>query len=691
MNSPLALTSPVTDLKGVGVAVAEKLNAKGIMRVADLLFILPLRYVDKTKITPIANTLVGQSVQLCVTIQSANIRYGGRRSLHLVATDSSGTIDIRLFHFGKSQLSSLTVGASLLVYGQVSAYKNGVSMMHPEYKVLKSGQIPTLSETLTSIYPSVGDISTKRLSDWIAQAVTLVQQLDYQEFSEDFLREHRLSDLTSALAQIHQPSIEQGVIHFDDASHPALRRLVLDEVLSKQLALITQRQTVQIEPSMPITIDEHAHQAFLSALPFTLTNAQTCAIHDIFTDIAKPIPMHRLVQGDVGSGKTLVAFSACKQASKAGLQSVLMAPTEILAEQHFIGATRFLAPHGLTVVRLSGKLKAAEKRDTLVRIASSEADVIVGTHALFQDDVAYHRLGLVIIDEQHRFGVQQRLQLRDKTDGYRPHLLVMTATPIPRTLAMSYYADLHTSIIDERPPGRQPITTVTLPASRLSELSERIASLCAQGRQAYWVCALIGESEHLNCAAAEDRFAHLQAQLPNLRIGLLHGQLATEEKAETMQRFADGEIDVMVSTTVIEVGVDVPNAVLMVIENAERFGLAQLHQLRGRVGRGEHQSFCVLLYQEPLSDIATQRLTVIKENDDGFKIANEDLRIRGAGEMLGTRQTGEMAFRITDIERDAALLELGYAMAEDLIATKPKMVEEILTRWQMRDKEYLNV
>lgn len=693
----LTLQSPLTELAGIGPAVAEKLNKRHIYQVGDFLFLLPYKYQDRTAITPIADLVYGHSAQALVTVQAARVQYGRQRTLVVECFDDSGFLTVRLFHFSKAQMNLFKPDARVLIYGQASEGLGGGAghwtMMHPEIKVLKYNETPKLSQQLTPVYPSTLGVGSVRIAQWATAALACLADEPLADFPSEFLQAQGLSPLKSALPALHQPAVGQRESDILNANNPHLKRVVLDELLAKQIGMLRKKAHAKQADGFALVLNEQRQSSLLQELSFSLTKAQSRVITEIFADLEQHKPMHRLVQGDVGSGKTIVAFSAVLQAVDNGLQAVIMVPTEILSEQHYQQAQKLLEPMGVSCGWLSGKLSAKKRRDLLAQMADGSMQVIIGTHALFQDDVQYQCLGLAVIDEQHRFGVHQRLLLKEKAQhtGKVPHMLVMTATPIPRTLAMSHYADLDTSVIDELPPNRQAIETVLLSDSRRSELITRIQALVATGQQVYWVCPLIEESDMLQAQAAEEVYEHLIATLPDLQVALLHGRQKSDEKAAIISDFQANKVHVLVSTTVIEVGVDVPNATLMVIENAERFGLAQLHQLRGRVGRGAEKSYCVLLYQQPLSQTAHQRLQVIRRTQDGFEIAQEDLKIRGAGEILGTKQTGEMSLRIADLERDGQWLEMAYTLAQELMDTNPTFADEIVARWVGDAELYLDV
>ncbi len=679
----ITLNAPLTALSGIGPTIAEKLAKRHLHTVGDLLFLLPYKYQDRTRITAVNDLVYGDSAQVLVTVQSAHIKQGRQRMLVIECCDDTGWLTIRLFHFSAAQAKLFKPQTRVLAYGQAVEGQGRWAMMHPETKVLRAQDSVQLSDKLTPVYPSTLGVGSVRIIGWVVQALAVLQRETLSDFPAAFLQAQGLSPLKEALFAIHQPLVGQRQADLLSPDNPHLRRVVLDELLAKQIGMLRKKAQAQQAPATALRIDNACQTALLRQLSFALTNAQARVIGEIFADLERPHPMHRLVQGDVGSGKTIVAFSALIQAVANGVQAVIMAPTEVLSEQHFRQAQQLLQPLGIHCCWLSGKLTGKKRREVLAAIADGSAQVVIGTHALFQEDVHYQQLGLAVIDEQHRFGVHQRLLLREKAEntGKVPHLLVMTATPIPRTLAMSFYADLDTSMIDELPPNRQAIDTLLLADNRRPQLIARIQALVERGQQVYWVCPLIEDSELLQAQSAEDIYAQLREALPELNIALLHGRQRSEEKAQIIADFSANKTQLLVSTTVIEVGVDVPNATLMVIENAERFGLAQLHQLRGRVGRGAEKSYCVLLYQLPLSSTARQRLQVIRNSQDGFAIAQEDLKIRGAGEILGTKQTGEMSLRIADLERDGQWLETAYELAKGLIANQPAFADEIVARW----------
>lgn len=681
-------------LKGVGPALEKKLAAIGITSIQDLLFHLPLRYEDRTRVTLAARARVGEYMQFEGEITSCELQFGKRRSLRCSLRDSSGSMTLRFFHFSAAQKESLAVGTQLRVYGEVKHGRAGFELFHPEYKPLSQvSQEP--SDTLTPIYPTTEGLMQPRLRSIIGQAVDLVVG---NEAIEDYLpreivAKFNLASLTDAIRHIHRPPANAFGGWDREAPNPGRDRLAFEELLTHRLSLRRLRDDAAAQTAPRFAGENQLIRGFLSSLPFELTGGQRRAFAEISDDLSRPTPMLRLLQGDVGSGKTVVAALSALRAIDEGYQVALMAPTEILAEQHAVNFRQWFEPLGIEVGWHSGKQKGKSRAEQLERVASGDCQILVGTHALFQGEVHYAKLGLIIIDEQHRFGVQQRLALREKAASMHinPHQLVMTATPIPRTLAMSAYADLDNSIIDEMPPGRTPVNTLIVSNERRGEVIERIAAACENRSQAYWVCTLIDESEVLQCQAAEVTAQQLAEQLPQVRVGLVHGRMKPSEKAEVMARFKAAEIDLLVATTVIEVGVDVPNSSLMVIENPERLGLAQLHQLRGRVGRGSIKSHCILLYQSPLSRNGKERLGVMRESNDGFYIAEKDLELRGPGQVLGTAQTGLMEFRIADLVRDAAMLDEVKDAADHVLSQHPQVVDSLVRRWLGENIHYANV
>ena len=672
------------NLKGVGPKQLEKLHKLGLFVVQDLLFHLPLRYQDKTKLTPIEEALIGAEVLTVGEIFSQALTRGRRNSLLVkIQSENGAFLTLRFFHFHYRQAQQFTRGKHLQVFGEVRSGPNGLEMVHPSYQFINPNDAPTLETTLTPTYPTTEGLGQASLLKLMNQAIDLLREHPLKELLPNtLLNELQLPDLNHALLTLHQPQPEDDLRQIKQFTNPAQQRLIVEELISQQAGLQLLRQTEQkrVAPSLP---PSQNCNVLLASLPFMLTNAQQRVLQEIQHDLTQPHPMQRLVQGDVGSGKTVIAALAAIQAADANYQVAIMAPTEILAEQHLNAFLEWLEPLNIPVAWLNGRMKAAEKRYQLAQIASGEAKVIVGTHALFQDAVEFNQLGLVIIDEQHRFGVHQRLALHEKNNdkNVHTHQLIMTATPIPRTLAMTAYGDLDLSIIDELPPGRKPIDTAVLNNEKRHQVMEHLYAKCKEGVQAYWVCPLIEESELLHAQAAEVTATQFSDYWPDLRIGLVHGRLKGDQKALVMNAFKQHELDLLVATTVIEVGVNVPNASLMIIENAERLGLAQLHQLRGRVGRGDLQSHCVLLYQAPLSETGKARLNIMRDTTDGFRIAEEDLKIRGPGEILGTKQTGGLQFRIADLKRDSQWIPSAQHWASLLVSDNPQIVDALQARW----------
>ena len=687
-------TQDVRELKGVGDAMAEKLAKLHLNTVQDLLFHLPIRYQDRTRVVPIGHLRFGDEAVIEGQVTGCEIKMGKRRSLLCRLKDGTGTLCLRFFHFSAAQKKQLESGKKVRCFGEIRRGSTGFEIYHPEYKLIDDNATLNESDQLTPIYPLTDGLTQAKIRQLCEQALERLTPYNLQEWLPDEIRQQfSLPNLSDAIRFLHHPTTDANLELLRSGSHPAQYRLSFEELMAHQLSLIGKKIKAKEDKAIRVTESGALAQGLLGQLPFSPTNAQHRVFQEVLQDLGSGHPMLRLVQGDVGSGKTLVAALAAAAVVQAGFQVAIMAPTEILAEQHLANFTQWFAPLGLKVAWMAGKVKGKARESELADIASGAAHIVVGTHALFQESVHFDRLALAVIDEQHRFGVHQRMALREKglKQGFQPHQLIMTATPIPRTLAMSAYADLDCSIIDELPPGRTPVNTIVVSDQRRSEVIERVKQGCEEGKQAYWVCTLIEESEALQCQAAEDTAILLQEQLGELNIGLVHGRLKSQEKADIMARFKAGELQLLVATTVIEVGVDVPNASLMVIENPERLGLAQLHQLRGRVGRGQAASHCVLLYKAPLGQQGKERLSTMRETSDGFKIAEKDLELRGPGELLGTRQTGLWEFKVADLQRDKALLDDVQKAAIQLHQHYPERISPLLSRWLPDHARYLNV
>jgi ATP-dependent DNA helicase RecG len=683
--------TPVTALRGVGEVLAERLRVLGVHTTQDLLFLLPARYEDRTRVVPLGELMPGQRAAVEGEVLLTEVAVRGRRQMLCRIADGSGWLTLRFFYFTTGQQLALARGTRIRGFGEVRRGPQGLEMVHPEYRRVDPAAAAAPPEHLTPIYPATEGVTQGRLRQLVGLALDGTTALEPADWlPAELLRNARLPSLREALLYVHRPPADAPVDQLQEYRHPAQRRLAFEELLAHQLSLKLLRQRIQSDPGWPLTADGSLKAALLAALPFRLTAAQERVLGEIEADLGLAKPMLRLVQGDVGCGKTLVAALAATQAVQSGRQVALMAPTELLADQHAQNFRRWFEPLGVAVALLTGRQTGKARAATLAGIRAGHAAIVIGTHALFQESVDFSSLALVIVDEQHRFGVHQRLELREKggRDGHQPHQLIMTATPIPRTLAMTAYADLDVSIIDELPPGRTPVKTVVLADGRRDEVVLRIRTACLEGRQAYWVCPLIDESAEMPFQAAEETMASLAAALPELAVGLVHGRMPAKPKELTMRRFQDGEIQLLVATTVIEVGVDVQNATLMVIENAERMGLAQLHQLRGRVGRGRHASSCLLLYRAPLSPTARERLAVMRDTSDGFVVARRDLELRGPGELLGTRQTGLAQMRVADLIRDADLLPKVQSAARLLLAQWPQNVAPLIRRWVGEAEQY---
>lgn len=681
-------------MRGVGPRIAQQLEKIAIHSIQDLLFHLPQQYQDRTRITPINRLKVGEHAVIEGEVSQVKEVFQPRRSLSCRISDGSGSISLRFFHFNKAQQLQFSSQLRLRCYGEIRLSYSGLEMIHPEYRLLSAEFSEPVETCLTGIYPTTEGLQQLSLRKLTDQALALLAQGCLEELlPESILQQFGLTELSAAVRFVHRPPPSAPKAQLLAGSHPAQQRLAMEELLAHQLSLQQSKQQWRSNTARILDYKKQAFSQFFTNLAFELTAAQQRVFAEVSRDLSIGQPMLRLIQGDVGSGKTVVAAAAMLQAVSNGYQAVLMAPTELLAEQHFSNLDRWFSMLGYHCVNLTGTLKAAEKRSLVEQIAGGQAQIIVGTHALFQKGIAFNNVALIVVDEQHRFGVNQRLELWEKgqQQNYLPHQLIMTATPIPRTLAMTAYADLDYSVIDELPPGRTPVTTVLISNQRRLEIVARIHQACKQGRQIYWVCTLIEDSEVLQCQAAEATAADLQQSLPDVRIGLIHGRLKPTEKDQLMQSFRAGEIDLLVATTVIEVGVDVPNATLMIIENPERLGLAQLHQLRGRVGRGQEKSHCVLMYQLPLGELARKRLSVMKETNDGFAIAQYDLELRGPGEVLGTRQAGLMQLKIADLLRDKHLLPQVQEISALLLNKHPQCIPGLIKRWIPQGEKYASV
>lgn len=692
MSNQLLDGVPLTALSGVGAAIAEKLGRIGIHNVQDLLFHLPMRYEDRTRITPIADIRPESFVTIEGYVQLTEVQFGRRPILSVTLSDSTSKIMLKFFNFNAGMKNSFATGVRVKAFGEIKRGRFMAEIHHPEYQIIRNNQPLELAETLTPIYSTTEGLKQASLRKLTEQALAVLNNVQVAELLPNEYNPHQYS-LKEALQLLHRPPPSITPEMLEKGEHPAQKRLIFEELLAHNLAMQQLRLGVKQQFAEPLHYQTDLKSRFLAALPFQPTQAQSRVTADIERDLAQNSPMMRLVQGDVGSGKTLVAALAALLAIDNGKQVALMAPTEILAEQHANNFANWLRPFGIEVGWLAGKVKGKARNAQLEAIKNGDVQMIIGTHALFQENVEFHHLALVIIDEQHRFGVHQRLTLREKgaKDDIYPHQLIMTATPIPRTLAMTVYADLDTSIIDELPPGRTPITTVVISEERRAEIVQRVYQACKnEKRQAYWVCTLIDESEVLEAQAAAAIAEDLQRALPDLRIGLVHGRMKPQEKQSIMAEFKAANLDLLVATTVIEVGVDVPNASLMIIENSERLGLAQLHQLRGRVGRGSTASHCVLMYKPPLGKISSKRLQVMRDSQDGFYIAEKDLEIRGTGEILGTKQTGMAEFKVADLMRDRKMIPLVQRYAKQIIVENPPLAEALIKRWLNDKTEYTN-
>lgn len=692
MKGRLLDAVPLSSLTGVGASQSAKLAKLGLHTVQDLLFHFPLRYEDRTQLSTINDLLPGVYATVEAEVLNCNVVFGRKRMMVCQLSDGTGVLTLRFFNFNAGMKNNLTHGRRVLAYGEVKRGQFGAEMIHPEYRIQGDLETAELQETLTPVYPTTEGVRQATLRKLTDQALEVLETCPVAELLPPELSQGLMS-LPQAIRTLHRPPPSLQLADLESGEHPAQRRLILEELLAHNLSMLALRAGAQRYRALALDARDKLKSQFLSSLPFKPTAAQNRVVAEIEHDMALDIPMMRLVQGDVGSGKTLVAALVALRAIAHGQQVAMMAPTELLAEQHANNFRNWFAPLGIEVGWLAGKQKGKARLAQQEAIASGQVSMVVGTHAIFQDHVQFNNLALVIIDEQHRFGVHQRLALWEKgqQQGFHPHQLIMTATPIPRTLAMTAYADLDTSVIDELPPGRTPVTTVAIADTRRGDIIDRVRHACTQeGRQAYWVCTLIEESEMLEAQAAEATWEELKTALPELKVALVHGRMKSQEKQAVMQAFKQGETDLLVATTVIEVGVDVPNASLMIIENPERLGLAQLHQLRGRVGRGAVASHCVLLYKAPLSKTAQLRLQVLRDSNDGFVIAQKDLEIRGPGELLGTRQTGNAEFKVADLVRDQALIPQVQRIARHVHEYYPEQAAALIERWMPETEKYSN-
>ena len=678
----------VHQLQGVGSASAALLEKLNIFTTDDLLFHLPRDYEDRSTIIPMNQLIVGRSYLLEGIVKGVDFPPGKRKSMAVLLQDDFAKVTLRFYHIYKALTDRAKIDQRLRIFGEVRVGARGLEVYHPEIQMITE-HTPLPKTELTAIYPATDGLTQPKLRQYVKQA--LIQHSDDlpellpPQFTNGYV-------LKQALEYIHQPPVNANMLQLAQGSHPAQQRLIFEELVAHQISLLSRRAYIQQIAAPAFSPSKNFAKQLLATLPFRMTSAQSRVCKEIVADLKQNKPMLRLIQGDVGAGKTLVAGVTACHALEEGWQVALMAPTEILAEQHYLNFKKWFEPLGLNVSWLSGKQKGKARASAEYLIKQGSANLVVGTHALFQENIEFAKLGLVIIDEQHRFGVDQRLALRNKgTHNTTPHQLVMTATPIPRTLAMSAYGDLDTSVIDELPPGRTPIQTVTIPLERREEVLHRIASNCGEGKQAYWVCTLVEQSETLDAQAAEATYQEMTERFPHLNIGLVHGKMKAQDKQAVMQQFKENQLQLLIATTVIEVGVDVPNASIMVIENAERLGLSQLHQLRGRVGRGATASFCALLYKSPLSQNGQERLRILRESNDGFVIAEKDLEIRGPGELLGTKQTGDMGFRVAKLERDDHLLNQAHHVAQQILKDYPENATALLKRWLPEAPRYAYV
>ena len=682
-----SLSDPIISISGLGQKTSDRLNQLGIHTLEHLLFHLPSRYQDKTTITSLSSASVEDEILIEVTIDRIEVIPARQRQLLCYLSDNQNQrVLLRFFHFTQYQKQALIRGETIQCFGEIKIGRQGLEMHHPEYRIISQDQKPLLESTLTPVYPLCAGVSQNKMKQWVNNALDVLKASVIDDYFEK-ITQSTMPSLKDSLFLLHHPNKNEDLSKIEAFAHISQQRLIIEELAAHQLSLLKIKEARKSKESKKISIKNALSNKLLSSLEFDLTSAQSRCISQINEDLSTSEPMHRLLQGDVGSGKTIVAVFALLQAAENNFQTAVMAPTEILARQHLQNFSNYLTPLGIQIAFLSGSQNTQERKDNLSLIENGKAKVIIGTHALFQENVYFEDLALVIIDEQHKFGVHQRLSLSKKAI-LTPHQLVMTATPIPRSLTMSAYADLDTSIIDELPPGRQTIETVALSNARRDELITKIKQISKEGRQIYWVCTLIEESEALRAESAEKTFTYLTDNLRELKVVMIHGRLTKSEKEIIMSDFSKGETNLLVATTVIEVGVNVPNASLMIVENAERLGLAQLHQLRGRVGRGSEKSACVLLYQSPLSQTAKERLDILRQSNDGFLIAQKDLELRGPGEILGTQQTGIASMKIADIVRDSYLLkQVGYYSSKMLEAEHTSQ-NALMTRWIDEEKTH---
>ena len=682
-----SISDPIISIKGLGKKTSDRLNQLGIHTLEHLVFHLPTRYQDKTSITPLSDAGIHDEILIEATIDRIEVIPSRQRQLLCYLSDNQNhRILLRFFHFNQYQKQALIRGETMQCFGEIKIGRKGLEMHHPEYRIITQNQSPLLEPTLTPIYPLCSGISQNKMKQWVNYSLEVLKISQLDDYFEK-ITQQSMPSLKSSLMLLHHPEKDEDLSKIESFKHISQQRLIIEELATHRLSLLKTKKARKGKKTNAFILNNTLSDKLLNSIDFNLTNAQSRCIKEINDDLASSEPMLRLLQGDVGSGKTIVAVFALIQAVENNFQAAIMAPTEILARQHLQNFTQYLESLNIQIAYLSGSQNTQERREQISLIESGKAKVVIGTHALFQDSVNFKDLSLVIIDEQHKFGVHQRLSLTKKANN-TPHQLVMTATPIPRSLTMSAYADLDTSIIDELPPGRQAVETIALSNLRRDELISKIRKISNEGRQIYWVCTLIEESEALRAESAEQTFKYLKDHLKDLTVVMIHGRLTKVEKESIMKDFENGRINLLVATTVIEVGVNVPNASLMIVENAERLGLAQLHQLRGRVGRGSEKSICILMYQSPLSDYAKERLDILRQSNDGFMIAQKDLELRGPGEILGTQQTGIASMKIANIVRDAYLLkEAGYYSSK-MLEARLESQNALINRWIDEEKTH---